>query len=147
MGRFDYIPQVLQELGIETVFHKVAQRPGKPFWFGVGRGKTVYALPGNPVSTLMCLVRYVFAGLDAARGTTPVQVETIPLACDFEVKPALALFVPAIISFEDGFRVARLKPTRGSGDFVSLLGTDGFVQLPPGPVQVSQGAAVPFYPW
>ncbi|MET0534021.1 MAG: molybdopterin molybdotransferase MoeA, partial [Steroidobacter sp.] len=64
MGRFDYIPQVLQELGVRVVFHKVSQRPGKPLWFGVGAaGQTVYALPGNPVSTLVCLTRYVLPGL------------------------------------------------------------------------------------
>jgi len=62
MGRFDYVPQVLAELGIEVIFHKVEQRPGRPMWFGTGRGKTVYALPGNPVSTLVCLVRYVLPG-------------------------------------------------------------------------------------
>ena len=63
MGRFDYVPQVLAELDVRVVFHKVAQRPGKPMWFGVGAGgQTVYALPGNPVSTLVCLTRYVFAG-------------------------------------------------------------------------------------
>lgn len=147
MGRFDYVPQVLQELGIETVFHKVAQRPGKPFWFGVGGGKTVYALPGNPVSTLMCLVRYVFGGLDASRRAHPRAADTIRLARDFEVKPALTLFVPAIVSFDNGVRIAQLTPTRGSGDFVSLVGTDGFVELPPGPATVAAGTAIPFYPW
>ncbi|HEU4653272.1 MAG TPA: molybdopterin molybdotransferase MoeA [Steroidobacteraceae bacterium] len=147
MGRFDYVPQVLQELGIQTVFHKVAQRPGKPFWFGVGAGKTVYALPGNPVSTLTCLVRYVFAGLDTARGAPVRRPEQIRIVQDFEVKPALALFVPAIVSFDDGARVARLAPTRGSGDFVSLLGTDGFVELPPGPTCLTAGRLVPYYSW
>jgi len=147
MGRFDYIPHVLQELGIETVFHKVAQRPGKPFWFGVGAGKTVYALPGNPVSTLICLVRYVFGGLDASRGASARPAEIIRLACDFEIKPALALFVPANVSFENGVRIAQLNPTRGSGDFVSLVGTDGFVELPAGPTKIAAGAPVPFYPW
>ena len=71
MGRFDYVPQVLGELGVRVVFHKVAQRPGKPMWFGVGAGgQTVYALPGNPVSTLVCLARYVFAGLEASLGSS-----------------------------------------------------------------------------
>jgi molybdopterin molybdotransferase len=147
MGRFDFVPQVLEELGIATVFHKVAQRPGKPFWFGVGRGKTVYALPGNPVSTLMCLVRYVFAGLDAARGANTQATEVIRLADDFDVKPSLTLFVPANVCFEQGIRTAKLRPTRGSGDFVSLLGTDGFVELPPGPARVGAGTTLPFYPW
>ena len=58
------------ELGVRVVFHKVAQRPGKPLWFGVGAGgQTVYALPGNPVSTLVCLVRYVLAGLRGVAGS------------------------------------------------------------------------------
>jgi molybdopterin molybdotransferase len=147
MGRFDFVPQVLQELGIATVFHKVAQRPGKPFWFGVGGGKTVYALPGNPVSTLMCLVRYVFAGLDAARGANAKAAEVIRLAHDFDVKPPLTLFVPANVCFAEGIRTAQLAPTRGSGDFVSLLGTDGFVELPPGPARVTAGTTLPFHPW
>ncbi|WP_237717928.1 molybdopterin molybdotransferase MoeA [Pontibacter sp. BAB1700] len=50
MGKFDYVPQVLEELAVEKLFHKVQQRPGKPFWFGVhAGGAVVFALPGNPV--------------------------------------------------------------------------------------------------
>lgn len=148
MGRFDYIPQVLTELGVRVVFHKVAQRPGKPLWFGVGAGgKTVYALPGNPVSTLVCLLRYVFAGLEASLGSTPRAAEPIALAESFEVKPALTLFVPVQVTFRQGQRRALLKPTRGSGDFTSLVGTDGFVELPPGPAVVAAGTPLPLYSW
>ncbi|HEY7639914.1 MAG TPA: molybdopterin molybdotransferase MoeA [Steroidobacteraceae bacterium] len=148
MGRFDYIPQVLAELGVSVAFHKVAQRPGKPLWFGVGTaGQTVYALPGNPVSTLVCLVRYVFAGMEAALGTAPRAIEQIALAEHFEVKPALAMFVPVQLAAQGGRRQAVLKPTRGSGDFTSLIGTDGFVELPPGPVTVAAGTPVALYSW
>lgn len=155
MGRFDYVPQVLAELGVTVVFHKVSQRPGKPMWFGIGGGsRTVYALPGNPVSTLVCLVRYVFPGLQAALGGTPAltesgaptPTETVTLASSFEVKPALTLFLPVKLSPGPG-RPAQPQPTRGSGDFTSLVGTDGFVELPPGPRVVQEGAAVPFYCW
>ncbi|MGH9920354.1 MAG: molybdopterin molybdotransferase MoeA, partial [Nitrososphaerales archaeon] len=52
-GRFDLVPRVLGELGARTIFHRVAQRPGRPLWFGVApTGAAVFALPGNPVSTL-----------------------------------------------------------------------------------------------
>ena len=55
MGQADYVPQVLDELGVKVVFHKISQRPGKPMWFGIGPGKqAVFALPGNPVSSLVC---------------------------------------------------------------------------------------------
>lgn len=148
MGRFDYIPQVLTELGVSVVFHKVAQRPGKPMWFGVGGGgRTVYALPGNPVSTLVCLVRYVFPGLQAALGGAPEAVETVPLAGSFEVKPALTLFLPVKLAHAAAGRSAQPRPTRGSGDFTSLVGTDGFVELPPGPRVLPEGTPAPFYRW
>lgn len=148
MGRFDYIPQVLAELGVRVVFHKVAQRPGKPLWFGVGAaGQTVYALPGNPVSTLVCLVRYVFAGLETSLGTARRPPESIALAAPFAVKPALSVFIPVQIASEAGRRHGVLRPTHGSGDFTSLIGTDGFVELPPGPATVAAGTAVALYSW
>ena len=50
-GKFDFIPEVLDSLGVEKLFHRVKQRPGKPFWFGKKEDKTVFAFPGNPVST------------------------------------------------------------------------------------------------
>lgn len=147
MGRFDYIPQVLGELGIDVVFHKVAQRPGKPLWFGVGAGgRAVYALPGNPVSTLVCLVRYVLAGLEAAQGTTRAPTETVELAEDYEVSAALTLFIPVKVQADGGSRRAHPRATHGSGDFTSLIGTDGFVELSPGR-QVRQGTVVPLYRW
>jgi molybdopterin molybdotransferase len=148
MGRFDYVPQVLAELGVRVVFHKVAQRPGKPLWFGVGpAGQTVYALPGNPVSTLVCLGRYVFAGLETSLNATPGAPEPIALAERFEVKPALTVFIPVQVAFSQGHRQAVLRPTRGSGDFTSLIGTDGFVELPPGPATVAAGTPVALYSW
>src|SRR5688572_687879 len=59
-GKFDFIPKVFEELGVKKLFHHVNQRPRKPFWFGAStEGKTVFALPGNPVSTYMCFYRYI----------------------------------------------------------------------------------------
>lgn len=148
MGRFDYVPQVLAELGVSVVFHKVSQRPGKPMWFGVGaNGKAVYALPGNPVSTLVCLTRYVFAGLESALGAPAREPEQVALLDEFEVKPALTVFMPARLVSKDERRGVTLHPTQGSGDFTALIGTDGFVELPPGPRRIAAGACVSFYRW
>ncbi len=149
MGKFDYVPRVLAELGVEVVFHNVAQRPGKPMWFGVGAGAaTVYALPGNPVSTLICLRRYVLPGLAAAMAAADTAGEMIALAESFEVRPALTMFVPVKLATDpSGRSAAQPRLTQGSGDFTSLLGTDGFVELPPGPTVVPRGAVVPLYRW
>ena len=66
----------------------------------------------------------------------------------FEVKPALTYFLPVtLVADAAGQRSAQPRPTKGSGDFTSLIGTDGFVELPPGPLVMPRDSAVPFYPW
>lgn len=145
-GRFDYVPGVLADLGVRRVFHKIAQRPGKPFWFGVSaEGKPVFALPGNPVSTLVCLVRYVLPALERLSGRQPRPVAMATLQDGWAGNTGLTAFIPVVrASLNDP--AVRLHQTRGSGDFISLVGTDGFVELPSG-VRLAPGAAVPFYNW
>jgi molybdopterin molybdotransferase len=149
MGRFDHVPSVLRQLGVAEVFHKVAQRPGKPLWFGIGaEGQTVFGLPGNPVSALTCLLRYVVPALAALAGAPPRPAEHLPLGADFHVKPALWYFLPVAVEHSPTLgAVAIPKPTRGSGDFISLLGTDGFVELPPGPATWPAGQLAPQHRW
>jgi molybdopterin molybdotransferase len=150
MGKFDLVPRALQELGVHVVFHKLAQRPGKPLWFGLApSGAAVFALPGNPVSTLVCLTRYVVPALFAAMGQAPrPPVERIALAAPVVVKPALAYFLPVKVEIDDwGLAWANPAPTNGSGDFTSLGGTDGFVELPPGPNTYAKGFVTRLYRW
>ena len=149
MGRFDLVPTLLTELGVRRVFHKIAQRPGKPFWFGVApSGPAVFALPGNPVSTLVCLSRYVIPALLAAMGDRSPATRKIPLAAAVTVSSKFAQFVPVRTEVDDWGRdwaVPRL--TNGSGDFTSLAGTDGFVELPPGPNTYPKGFVTRLFGW
>lgn len=149
MGRHDHVPSVLRQLGVKEVFHKVAQRPGKPIWFGIGpAGQTVFGLPGNPVSALVCLLRYVVPALDAMLGAPARPAERVPLGAAFKVRPSLAFFLPVQVEQSATLGlVAMPRPTRGSGDFISLLGTDGFVELPPGPRDYAAGELAPLYRW
>lgn len=149
MGRFDHVPRVLRELGVEEVLHRVAQRPGKPMWFGIGpAGQSVYGLPGNPVSSLVCLVRYVVPGLQAAAGMKSMRAETVALGAPFRVKPALWYFLPVQLDYSPTLGpVAIPKPSGSSGDFVSLLATDGFVELPPGPADYPAGQLATLHRW
>lgn len=150
MGKFDLVPQALDELGVRTVFHKVAQRPGKPFWFGVANsGAAVFALPGNPVSTLVCLRRYVIPALFASLGQAPIpSPEKIALGAPVTVTPALTYFMPVRLELDDWGRPwAVPQPTNGSGDFTALAGTDGFVELPPGPNTYAKGFITRLHRW
>jgi molybdopterin molybdotransferase len=149
MGRLDLVPQALEELGVKEVFHKIAQRPGKPMWFGIApSGAAVFALPGNPVSTLVCLARYVVPALYAAMGQTSPPAERIALAAPVEAKVPLAFFMPVQLSMDEWGRPwAHPCPTNGSGDFTSLTGTDGFVELPPGPNTYPKGFVTRLWRW
>jgi molybdopterin molybdotransferase len=149
MGRFDHVPRALRDLGVSEVLHRVAQKPGKPLWFGIGpAGQAVFGLPGNPVSALTCLVRFVIPGLQALAGLAARAVEPVALGAPFRIKPALWYFLPVQLDSSPKLgTVALPKPTRGSGDFISLLGTDGFVELPPGPAEFPAGYVAPLYRW
>jgi molybdopterin molybdotransferase len=149
MGKFDLVPKVLLSLAVQEVFHKIAQRPGMPMWFGVGpQGQAVFGLPGNPVSTLVCLIRYVVPAIAAAMGTKRHAPERLALSESVAVQRPLTLFLTVTIEADDWGRPwAVPRPTNGSGDFLSLAGTDGFVELPPGPNTYPKGFVSSVYRW
>lgn len=132
-GKLDFVPGVLAELGVEKLFHGVAQRPGKPLWCG-RRGKTVvFGLPGNPASSLNCLVNYVLPFVDRQFGL-PAEPVFARLADDVDFKPDLTLFQLVSLTSDPATGVLLAHPTRnqGSGDATSLLRSDGFLELPAG---------------
>jgi molybdopterin molybdotransferase len=79
VGDFDYTRRVLEKLGLTEVFWKVAIKPGKPLLFGIfqaGSGPwhrdiTVFGLPGNPVSVLVCMEEFVRPALERMQGHVP----------------------------------------------------------------------------
>ena len=149
MGKLDLVPRVLEELGVRCVFHNVAQRPGKPLWFGIaGSGSAVLGLPGNPVSTAVCVSRYVLPALAASQGEASPPPERMALGAPVTVTPPLTLFVPVRIEIDDwGRSWAMPAATNGSGDFTALAGTDGFVELPPGPNTYPKGFVTRMHRW
>lgn len=78
VGDFDYTKDVLESLGMRTVFWKVRIKPGKPLLFGVrstGRGipQLIFGLPGNPLSVMVCLEEFVRPALERMQGHEPVD--------------------------------------------------------------------------
>lgn len=151
MGKFDHLPKIMDKLGVERVFHKIQQRPGRPMWFGVhpGRGVCVFALPGNPVSSLVCLTRYVLPALDHAMGLPAPAPEWVQLAEAVTFKPNLYYHLPVRLTHreQDGVALALPHPTNTSGDFASLAGSPGFVQLPAGESTFPAGFVADLWRW
>jgi len=128
-GRFDFVSRVLKKLGVRQVFHRVRQRPGKPLWFGVRDNKLVFGLPGNPVSCLVCLHRYVIECLTEGRASARPSVGDSRPRGSVALRTAmrrgsLTVFQPVC----DGAPVVM----NTSGDFADLAKSDGFVEIPEG---------------
>jgi molybdopterin molybdotransferase len=149
MGRFDLVPQALEDIGVRCVLHGISQRPGRPMWYGTSsEGRSVFALPGNPVSTLVCLVRYVVPALYAAMGMPAAARERVALAAPVHWEAKMTGFMPVRVSNDEWARPwATPCPTNGSGDFASLAMTDGFVELPPGPADFAKGYVSRLFRW
>lgn len=148
-GKFDLVPKVLKSLGVEEVFYQVAQRPGMPMWFGMAPGgRAVFGLPGNPVSTLVCLIRYVVPAMATAMGARRVVPEPLPLAAPVKFHRAVAYFLPVSVTYDArGHAGAVPRPPNGPGDFLALTKADGFVELPPRSESFPEGFVTSFYRW
>lgn len=144
-GKFDYLPDVLEKLRVKKHFHKIQQRPGKPFWFGSNEdGKKIFALPGNPVSSFVCVYVYLRFWLEKSLGLTP-ETQYVRLKNDVEFKPDLVYFLEASLeSRSDGSLVAEAIKGNGSGDFANLIKTDGFLILPQNKSQFFANEVYPF---
>jgi molybdopterin molybdotransferase len=131
MGKFDLVPDALDKLQVNKLFHKVRQRPGKPFWFGEhGDGALVFAFPGNPVSTFLCFHRYFMPWLKASWGIITDPPAAI-LAEDFSFGAPLQYFLQVKLDLDPrGHLMAIPIEGHGSGDFANLLATDAFLELP-----------------
>ena len=144
-GKLDWVPQALEKAGIQKHFHQVAQRPGKPLWFGTGSGKIVFALPGNPVSVFLCLYKYIRPWLRHSLGAQQIPTQAV-LSKDFTSDLPLTLFLQVKCLQQDGVVTAYPVPGGGSGDFANLRHIDGFLEIPPNAGVCSAGRAFPFIP-
>ncbi|MDP4250133.1 MAG: molybdopterin molybdotransferase MoeA [Bacteroidota bacterium] len=132
MGKFDYVPQALEDTGVKKLFHKVKQRPGKPFWFGTYEsGSLIFAFPGNPVSVFLCLHRYFMPWLETSLGIKPSSPGFAMLQSDILFPYPLQYFVQVKLSINHrGQCLAEPVESNGSGDFSNLIYTDAFMELP-----------------
>ncbi|MEO8764124.1 MAG: molybdopterin molybdotransferase MoeA, partial [Ginsengibacter sp.] len=149
MGKFDYIAQALEELDVVKIFHKVQQRPGKPFWFGAhAGGALVFALPGNPVSTFLCLHRYFLPWLKTSMGMPAMKSICAILNQDVSFKPPLQYFLQVKLNTnEDGNLVATPVEGNGSGDFANLIEANAFMELPLEQNNFAKGAVFRVWPF
>jgi molybdopterin molybdotransferase len=139
-GVLDLVPQVLAELGVEQVFHKVNLKPGKPLWFGVkrhaetGRQTLVFGLPGNPVSGLVCFELFVRPAIEKLSGREPKGLPRVSamLTKEHKQRGERPAYWPAVLVDEGDERRVTPLPWQGSGDLRTLSDANCLAVFPPG---------------
>lgn len=143
-GKFDFLPESFKTLGAQKIFHKVMQRPGKPFWFGshTASNTMIFAFPGNPVSTYVNYHIYFKPWLNKTLGVLNPHF-TVLLENPVTNGTDLTQFKGAKIEVKKGRLQGKIFDANGSGDLVRLSKIDGFVELEPNQ-NFNIGDAVPF---
>ena len=141
-GKFDFLPEVFQELGVEKLFHKVSQRPGKPFWFGQMKTCRLFAFPGNPISTFANCLAYFYPWYLKSSGVNTTE-ETAILTENVSFKPNLTYFLQVKLTHKNGYLLAAPIKGNGSGDLASLVNSDAFIQLPKDKNEYKKGENYP----
>ena len=142
-GKFDFLPEVLENLGVEKKFHRVKQRPGKPFWFGKKDKKTIFAFPGNPVSTFVSCLKYFKPWLERSININSQEQQLAVLAEDFTFAPDLHYFLQVKIINEQGRLIAYPESGNGSGDLANLAKNNAFLELPSDRSEFKSGEVFP----
>ncbi len=152
VGKYDLVEQVLQDLGAEIFFESVAIRPGKPAVFGWLRGRPVFGLPGNPVSTMVTFELLVAPAIELLCGHPP---EPLPLfkamlAHSVDEKGSVAHFLPARVSWpnQDPGRSPKVELVlwEGSGDIGAVARANGFLVVYPSRPRLEAGEWVDVLP-
>ena len=145
VGDFDFVKEGLAENGVETLFYKVKQKPGKPLLAGIKGSKLVFALPGNPASVLTCFMQYVKPSLGQWMGNPAAweQARNYPLATNWEKQVKLTVFLKArLVS-----GVVEVLSGQESFNLLSFGSADGLIEIREDQQALKEGALVSFYPW
>jgi len=151
VGKYDFVPEAVAQIGATVRFHRVAMKPGKPLLYATLPGnRHVFGLPGNPLSTMTGFYGFVLPALRRMSGM-PVKecrpTMRLPLSRALRSAGERVKFVLAqLIQRKKGTSVRPLK-SHGSADLVAGTQADGFIVIPAGSQELPAGSLVEFRPW
>lgn len=97
VGDYDFVKEALLDNGVDELFYKINQKPGKPLFFGKKGSTTIFALPGNPASALSSFYIYVLPALKKRMGFEVLHLPKIKrkINADFTNSSGKSLFLKA----------------------------------------------------
>ena len=149
MGRYDYVRDVFIELGVLEHFWKVAQKPGKPLFFGTGNSTLIFGLPGNPVSSYIGFMEWVWPVLETMMGKKESKKVTGILKKPFPREKVKYRFLFGDAWIENGQLVCQPSTKVGSHMLSSSLQANCILGTNPGdnPLQPGEPIEVNMLPW
>ena len=149
MGRYDYVRDVFIELGVLEYFWKVAQKPGKPLFFGTGNSTLIFGLPGNPVSSFIGFMEWVWPVLETMMGKKESKKVTGILKKPFPREKVKYRFLFGDAWIENGQLVCQPSTKVGSHMLSSSLQANCILGTKPGdnPLQSGKPIEVNILPW
>ncbi len=144
VGDYDFVKDVMKDMGIKIEFWQVAERPGKPLTFGTMEGKLIFGLPGNPVSSMITFEQYVRPSILKMTGHKNLFRKAIRATIKENIrkKEGLRYFIRAVVSYEDGQYTAVTTGEQGSGILKSMVRANGIIVLPEEITAVKTGEKV-----
>lgn len=144
VGKFDFVKDVLAELGMVMEFWRVAMKPGSPMAFGSVGERPVFGLPGNPVSAMVTFEVFVRPALLRMAGAAVVDRPNAAaeLTERIDKAPGKMYFVRARL-WRNGTRLcAAPTGSQDSGVLTSMVKAEGLIVLAQDAVRVEAGTLV-----
>jgi molybdopterin molybdotransferase len=140
MGKYDFIPDVMRNLGVDIKIQKVLMKPGKPVVFGHIGSKLFFGLPGNPVSVMVSFMQFVRPALLKMSGAEKIGKPVIgaKLTEKIKKKPGRKHFVRGVYTIINNKFHVKTTGDQGSGILRSMSEANCLIMLPE-----EQGDAVP----
>ncbi len=140
VGEYDFVGKALKTLEVEELFYRVLQKPGKPLFFGKRNETFVFALPGNPASTLTCFYIYVNLLIDLCKAENHPGLLRIklPINQDYGNKFGRALFLKARVNNES----VEILDHQASSTMISFAKANALVYIPAQTKEIHKGDPV-----
>lgn len=147
-GKYDFVPEILESLGVRKVFHKARMKPGKPIYFGKLSERIIFGMPGNPVSAFLSYKIFVRPALNIMMGMDRGGFKTEKGVVNRPIKRGRRkTFLPTFASGDNGRWFLEPAGWRGSADIFALARSNAFAIIEAGEGMVEAGTAVEFFMW
>ena len=144
VGDYDFVKEALEKNEVKEVFYKVNQKPGKPFWFGKKDQKYVFALPGNPASTLMCFLVYVAPAILKMHSDMPIGLSLQQGNLETTIQNNFGKTLFLLAKEQNGS--IELLPKQASSMLISFSQSNAILVFPADQEELKAGETIHYFP-